>query len=75
MTVTKFYAFRWTQIDGTICGIQAKGADYSDKEALREAWFDALQSALLSGWTEPRWWQWWRKNDEPRTCQPPPELI
>lgn len=75
MTVTRYYAFRWTERDEAMGGVQASGADASDPDALREAWFDALRTALLLGWTEPKWWQWWRWNDEPRTYKPPPEIM
>lgn len=28
---------------------------------------DADTAALRIGWTPPRWWQWWRWSDTPRT--------
>jgi len=27
---------------------------------------EVAASAALYGWTAPRWWQWWRANDQPR---------
>jgi hypothetical protein len=48
----------------TTCGVS--GLDTPD-EALNEA----LKLAKLDGWSPPRWWQWWRRNDT-RISEPEP---
>lgn len=31
----------------------------------------AVTHAVLHGWTPPRWWQWWRRHDQPRRVEGP----
>ena len=33
----------------------------------RQAWDKAIHDAKAFGWTPPKWWQWWRSSDYPRT--------
>lgn len=49
---------RWTTFDGNVFTFELSG--YSTVE---EAKFDALRRAKVVGWTPPRWWQWWRRDD------------
>ena len=37
--------------------------EVSGCSSLEEARASALHMALASGWTPPRWWQWWRWQD------------
>lgn len=69
------YAFRWTDRNGAINGIQAGAVPLEDIEARQAAWFGLLRSAILLGWTPVRWWQWWRKNDQPKDCLPPADIM
>lgn len=48
----------WTQKDGTVTKVKVSGRESSEQAAK-----DVLWDALMFGWTPPRWWQWWRKND------------
>jgi len=32
-------------------------------ENIEEAKKDAVYLAEKDGWTNPKWWQWWRRND------------
>jgi hypothetical protein len=45
----------WHDRDGTQTAISCQG--HSSREAALK---DALEGAISSGWTPPRWWQWWR---------------
>lgn len=36
-----------------------------------EAWHQVIGWARQSGWTPPRWWQWWRWRD----TRVPPEFY
>ena len=38
--------------------VKVEGCDSSE-----EARTEALRMAKESGWTPPRWWQWWRWSD------------
>jgi len=49
---------QWTHFNGTK---QCVGV--SNYDNLHEALDDALLSAIVMGWTMPRWWQWWRWQD------------
>ena len=40
----------------TTCGVMGH-------EDLEMAMVEATQLALSDGWTQPRWWQWWRWGD------------
>lgn len=55
------YSYRWTDFDGTITQISASG--YEDSELCR---LDGLAAAKRLGWTERRWWQFWRSADYPK---------
>ena len=33
---------------------------------------EADAKALRMGWKPPRWWQWWRWNDQPRRVEVQP---
>lgn len=46
----------------SFCG---KRATYSVSgcETFADATFQVVQFALADGWTQPRWWQWWRWHD------------
>lgn len=49
---------RWTDFDGSKTTVSVNGF-----ETLEEARAAAVRSAKDSGWTPPRWWQWWRWED------------
>jgi len=57
------WTFRWTEKNGNQSCITVR--DYS---SAREAFEAALGSAIAFGWTEPKWWQWWRRYDQPRSA-------
>jgi hypothetical protein len=51
----------WTTIWGECYTVEVWGcACCSTREDVTR---DALTVARLAGWTPPRWWQWWRRND------------
>jgi hypothetical protein len=52
------YEIRYTDFWGakTTCGVD--GYDNSD-----DARNDVVELAKMDGWTNPKWWQWWRIND------------
>lgn len=51
-------SIKWTEFGGARNEVRT---DYYF--APREARKCALRSAIRSGWTRPRWWQWWRWDD------------
>jgi hypothetical protein len=53
---------RWTGRDGRV-NILRMGP----YPTAQEAWDKALHHARALGWTPPKWWQWWRFGDYPRT--------
>jgi hypothetical protein len=55
------YIFQKTDFDG---GLQTWKYSGCNK-------YDAIDSALQTGWSYPRWWQWWRRND----CYPVLEPV
>jgi len=57
------YCYEETRLDGGHSVLAIWGAS-SRAEA------DA--AALRNGWKQPRWWQWWRWQDQPRTVEPLP---
>lgn len=52
------YTIRWTNRDGNSTEVSCDGA-FTERDARKSA----LRSAIRTGWTYPRWWQWWRWND------------
>ena len=48
---------RWTNPDGSKQELEVWGR--SREEANRKA----REQALAFGYTQPKWWQWWRKGD------------
>jgi hypothetical protein len=65
------YSFRWSSRSGDTKIV----GDAVPEDRLHEGWFQVLRLALLSGWTPPRWWQWWRWNDHPRSVVPPADVV
>jgi hypothetical protein len=51
-------SIKWTEFGGNRNEVMT---DYHFTP--REARKSALRSAIKSGWTPPRWWQWWRWGD------------
>lgn len=49
---------RWTELNGTKSTVSVENCP-TRQEALQSA----LRSAKAFGWTEPKWWQWWRWED------------
>ncbi len=59
-TSTYRCTIRWTTFWGA--RTQVSGGDFPSRaEGIRET----LAMASASGWTPPRWWQWWRWEDTP----------
>ena len=58
----------WTTRGGGSQSVTVNGYDTAD-----EAFNAAMQAAIRTGWTPPKWWQWWRRFDQPRTAVPPSE--
>lgn len=48
----------WTSRHGMKTTITVRDCD-TKEQALRMA----IESAKKFGWTEPKWWQWWRWDD------------
>lgn len=48
----------YTSFNGgsTTCGVDGC-------ETQEQAWYEALELAYMDGWTQPKWWQWWRWGD------------
>lgn len=65
------YHFQMTHFDGSRDSNSCGPVEFEQTHA---AWFSALRTALLSGWTPPKWWQWWRWDDQPRSLAIPPEV-
>ena len=49
---------RWTDFNGDVTIIETAGYATS-KEATKAA----IESATLSGWHPPKWWEYWRSGD------------
>ena len=58
------YQISWSEFGGAKTTVTAK-SDFS----LSDAAHKAFEFARECGWTEPRWWQWWRWR-EPIRRQP-----
>ena len=56
--VTYGCEIRHTQWGGTRTTYSVSGC-----KTVHEAIRQATALALLDGWTNPKWWQWWRRND------------
>lgn len=54
-------AVEWTLSCGAKMRVSVNGC-WTAEEANEKAW----KMADESGWTAPRWWQWWRWRDTPR---------
>lgn len=50
----------WTTLSGTKTTIEVKGAP-----SATAGYYAALVMAREDGWTPPRWWHWWRRDDFP----------
>jgi hypothetical protein len=51
------HVYRWTERNGCVTTLRL-----SDCTAER-----AAEEAAAFGWKPPKWWQWWRRDDYPRT--------
>lgn len=54
--------FTWTGFDGISSTVSVEW-----KDSMEEAFNATLEFARELGWTPPRWWQWWRWRDQPRS--------
>jgi hypothetical protein len=50
------FIFSWTTLNGERSEIGFTGCTKQE----------AIDRALEWGWTPPKWWQWWRWDDQPR---------
>lgn len=48
----------WTDLRGRTQSIRVEGCQTAEEVRAK-----AIDMAEMSGWTPPRWWQWWRWND------------
>ncbi len=60
------WTFTWTTFNGDSYSV---GSDIF--ATAEEAWEHGLRLATLYGWTPPKWWQWWRWGDKPRSTTMP----
>jgi hypothetical protein len=58
------FTIQQTRIDGTSAAWSVSGCG-SPEEARQKA----VEWAQRDGWHPPKWWQWWRWNDQPRTAE------
>jgi hypothetical protein len=49
---------KWTWFDGS-----KENVEVYDCETMEEALGRSVCLAEASGWTYPKWWEWWRWND------------
>lgn len=54
----------WTERRGDRSQVTVDGFDTPE-----EAFATAIRDAKAFGWTEPKWWQWWRRYDQPRSAE------
>lgn len=54
LVVTKGWEFSWTEWDGSSSKLTLQ--DKTEEEA--------YEHARTMGWTEPRWWQWYRRSED-----------
>ena len=52
------FSITWTKRDKSITTV--KVYDHATLESAKNA---AIKSAAFFGWTQPKWWQWWRRED------------
>ena len=58
MMATYGFTIKWTTVIGDRITFGVNGCKTCD-----EAKQQALEIAKDLGWTRPKWWQWWRRND------------
>lgn len=51
------YRLRFTKFNGDICTYSGSGNTEEEAKA------PVLREAAKDGWTQPKWWQWWRVRD------------
>lgn len=56
------WTVKWTHRNGNSSEVEVR-----DHDSLEDAFRAAMKSAKFFGWTEPRWWEWWRRADHPRS--------
>jgi len=58
------YEVRWTEFNGDEQRLSSDG-----HITLDDAKRHAFGCASLCGWTQPKWWQWWRRNDTRKSTE------
>lgn len=57
------YTIEWTRFGGLKQTLSTEFMYMEPSYIVEEGLRNLLEEAKLAGWTLPKWWQWWRRND------------